>query len=161
VKRVLDEAGPIDALVHLAGGFAGGRVEETTDETWRHMMDLNLTAAFLMSRAVLPHMRTRGSGRIICVGSRAAENPFPGAAAYIASKAGLSALVRALALELSGTGVTVNALLPTTIDTPANRKSMPDADRSLWIAPTDLARTILFLASDEARGLSGALIPVG
>jgi len=165
VRRLVDEvirtAGHIDALINLVGGFAIGRVVETDVSLWHRMLTMNLTAAFLLSKAVLPHMWERRTGRIVHVAARAVLEPFPGAAAYIVSKSGLVALIRALALELAGSGVTVNGVLPTTIDTPANRRSMPDADPSKWVRPESLAQTLIFLASQEASEINGALIPIG
>ncbi len=165
IRRLVDEvirkAGHIDALINLVGGFAIGRVVETDASLWHRMLTMNLTAAFLLSKAVLPHMLERRMGRIVHVAARAALEPFPGAAAYIVSKSGLVALIRALSLELTGSSVTVNGVLPTTIDTPANRSSMPDADPSKWVRPESIAQTLIFLASREASQINGALIPIG
>lgn len=161
VDEVIRTAGHIDALINLVGGFAIGRVVETDASLWHRMLTMNLTAAFLLSKAVLPHMLERRTGRIVHVAARAALEPFPGAAAYIVSKSGLVALIRALALELAGSGVTVNGVVPTTIDTPANRRSMPDADPSKWAKPESIAQTLIFLTSKEASQINGALIPVG
>jgi NAD(P)-dependent dehydrogenase (short-subunit alcohol dehydrogenase family) len=161
VGQVLDHAGRLDCLVNLVGGFAAGRLVETSPATWNTMLSLNLTAAYLLSRAVIPHLSAAGNGRIIHIAARAGQDPFPGAAAYITSKAGLIALIRVLALELTGSGVTINGVLPTTIDTPANRTSMPDDDQSKWIKPDAIAEVLLFLASHAAQGINGALIPVG
>lgn len=161
VEEVIRTAGRIDALINLVGGFAVGRVVETDTTLWHRMLTMNLTAAFLLSRAVLPHMLERRIGRIVHVAARAAVDPFPGAAAYVVSKSGLVALIRVLSTELVGSGVTVNGVLPTTIDTPANRDSMPDADPSKWARPESIAQTLVFLASEEASQINGALIPVG
>lgn len=165
VRRLVDEvirtAGRIDALINVVGGFALGRVVETDTSLWHRMLTMNLTAAFLLSKTVLPHMLERRTGRIVHVAARAALEPFPGATAYIVSKSGLVALIRALSLELAGSGVTVNGVLPTTIDTPANRSSMPDADPSTWVRPESIAQALIFLASEEASQINGALIPVG
>ena len=165
VRRLVDEvirtAGRIDALINLVGGFAVGRVVESDASLWHRMLTMNLTAAFLLSKAVLPHMMERRTGRIVHVAARAALEPFPGAAAYIVSKSGLVALIRALSLELAGSGVTVNGVLPATIDTPANRSNMPDADPSKWARPESIAQTLIFLASKEASQINGALIPIG
>ncbi len=165
VRRLVDEvirtAGRIDTLINLVGGFAIGRVVETDDSLWHRMLTMNLTAAFLLSKAVLPHMLERRTGRIVHVAARAVLEPFPGAAAYIVSKSGLVALIRTLSLELAGSGVTVNGVLPATIDTPANRSSMPDVDPSKWVRPESLAQTLIFLASREASQINGALIPIG
>lgn len=161
VGAILEEVGQIDVLINLVGGFELGRVVETDLSLWQRMLTMNLTAAFLLSKAVLPHMLQQRTGRIVHVAARAAVEPFPGAAAYVVSKAGLAALIRALALELTGSAVTVNGLLPTTIDTPANRRSMPDADPSKWVNPKSIAAMVSFLVSNEASQTNGALIPLG
>ena len=161
VDEVIRSSGRLDALINLVGGFATGRVVETEVSLWQRMLSMNLTSAFLLSQAVLPSMLQRGQGRIVHVAARAALEPFPGAAAYIVSKAGLIGLIRTLSSELEGSGVTVNAVLPSTIDTPANRKAMPGADPSKWARPDSIARALTFLASDAASQISGALIPVG
>lgn len=161
INEVVDRHGRIDVLVNLVGGFAMGRVAETDVALWERMLTMNVTAAFLLSKAVVPHMVERGTGRILHVAAWAAVQPFPGAAAYIVSKSSLVALIQVLALELKGSGVTVNGVLPNTMDTPANRASMPDVDPSTWTKPEAIADTLLFLASEEAGQISGAAIPVG
>ena len=161
VGDVIRTAGRIDVLVNLVGGFAMGRVVDTDVSLWQRMLTMNVTAAFLLSKVVLPHMMNRGNGRILHVAAWAAIEPFPGAAAYIVAKSSLLALIRVLALESSGSGVTVNGVLPNTIDTPANRASMPKSGPSSWTKPVSIAETLIFLASDEARQISGAAIPVG
>lgn len=165
VRRLVDEVvrkfGRIDVLVNLVGGFASGRVEDTDAGLWQRMLTTNLTAAFLLSKTLLPHLVERGSGRLLHVAAWAAAEPFPGAAAYIVAKSGLLALIRVLALELKGSGVTVNGVLPTTIDTPGNRASMPEADPATWTRPESIAETLLFLGSDEAAQINGATVPVG
>jgi len=161
VNDVIQSAGRLDALINLVGGFATGRVVETDVSLWQRMMAMNLTSAFLLSHAVLPSMLERRQGRIVHIAARAGLEPFPGAAAYIVSKAGLIALIRALSTELNGSGVTVNGVLPSTIDTPANRKAMPTADPSKWVRPESIAQALIFLASDEAIQINGALIPIG
>lgn len=161
VSEVIKTHGRIDILINLVGGFAMGRVEDTDAALWQRMLTLNVTAAFLLSKTVLPHMVERGAGRILHVAAWAAVEPFPGAAAYIVAKSSLLALIRVLALELKGSGVTVNGVLPNTIDTPANRASMPEVDPSTWTKPESIANTLLFLASEEASQISGAAIPVG
>lgn len=159
--EVIRKAGRIDVLINLVGGFAMGRVVETDISLWQRMLAMNLTPAFVLSKAVLPHMMELRTGRIIHVAARAAVEPFPGAAAYIAAKSALVALIRALSLEIAGTGVTVNGILPSTIDTSANRKNMPDADISKWVKPESIAQLLIFLASEEAGQINGALIPIG
>ncbi len=161
IAEVIQQAGRIDCAINLVGGFTLGRLVDTEASLWQKMLSLNLTAAFLVSRAVVSHMVERGHGRIVHMVARAALEPFPGAAAYIVAKSGLATLVRVLAMELAGTGVTVNGILPTTIDTPANRKSMPDTDPSKWVKPESIARLLLFLSSEDAGELNGALIPIG
>lgn len=161
VNEVIQTHGRIDVLINLVGSFAMGRVEETDVALWQRMLAMNVTAAFLLSKAVLPHMVKRRTGRILHVAAWAAVEPFPGAAAYIVAKSSLLALIRVLALELKGSGVTVNGVLPTTIDTPVNRANMPQADASTWTNPESIAGTLIFLASDEAAQISGATIPIG
>jgi NAD(P)-dependent dehydrogenase (short-subunit alcohol dehydrogenase family) len=161
VEEVIRTSGRLDALINLVGGFATGRVVETDVSLWQRMLTMNLTSAFLLSQAVLPSMLQRGQGRIVHVAAQAALEPFPGAAAYIVSKAGLIGLIRTLSSELKGSGVTMNAVLPSTIDTPANRTAMPAADPSKWARPDSIAQALIFLASDAASQINGALIPIG
>jgi NAD(P)-dependent dehydrogenase (short-subunit alcohol dehydrogenase family) len=161
VEEVIRTSGRLDALINLVGGFATGRVVETDVSLWQRMLTMNLTSAFLLSQAVLPSMLQHGHGRIVHVAAQAALEPFPGAAAYIVSKTGLIGLIRTLSSELKGSGVTVNAVLPSTIDTPANRTAMPAADPSKWARPDSVARALVFLASDAASQIHGALIPIG
>jgi len=161
VTEVTNKTGRIDCLINLVGGFAMGRLSETNASDWSKMLTLNLTAAFLLSRAVVPTMIDQGSGRVIHIGARAALDPFPGAAAYLVSKSGLVAMITILALELAGSGVNVNGVLPTIIDTPVNRQNMPDADYTKWVKPESIAQLLVFLASDEANAINGALIPIG
>ncbi|HJT22431.1 MAG TPA: SDR family NAD(P)-dependent oxidoreductase [Nitrospira sp.] len=160
VTEIIGKTGRIDGLINLVGGFASGRVTETDVTLWRRMLDINVTVAFLLSKVVASHMQERRIGRIVHMAAWAAVEPFPGAAAYIVSKSSLLTLVRVLALELSGSGVTVNAVLPTTLDTAANRVAMPEADRSTWASPDAIAKTLIFLTSDGAGQISGAAIPV-
>ncbi len=161
VRQVVERWGRIDALAHLVGGFAGGEpVARTGDEVWERMLSLNLRAANSIFRAVLPPMLERGRGRIVAVGSRAGAEPAARLGAYSASKAALHALVRCLAEEVKDTGITVNAVLPSVIDTPANRAAMPGADASRWVRPESIAELIVWLASDAAADINGALVPV-
>jgi NAD(P)-dependent dehydrogenase (short-subunit alcohol dehydrogenase family) len=154
-----DEEAPLHALVNLVGGFAsGGRVHETPIEEFESQFSLNLRPAYLMTQAAVPHLIAGGGGAIVCTSSRSALRPFPGAAGYITSKAGVLAFVDALAVEYSGDGIRVNAILPGTIDTPANRAARPNADTSSWTQPTRIAGIIRILA--ETEGLTGAHIPV-
>jgi NAD(P)-dependent dehydrogenase (short-subunit alcohol dehydrogenase family) len=153
--------GRIDALVHLVGGFDGGKpVAETADAVWTRMFDLNVNAAFYTLRAVLPVMLEAGRGRIVAVGSRTAVEPAATLSAYGASKAALVALVRTVALEVRGSGITANVVLPSVIDTPANRAADPKADASKWVKPESIAALLLWLASDAAADVNGAVIPI-
>ncbi|MCV0414442.1 MAG: SDR family NAD(P)-dependent oxidoreductase [Brevundimonas sp.] len=159
IAAVIGRFGRLDALLNIAGGF----VWQTTDDAepaWDRMHALNVTTALNASRAALPYLKASDEGRIVNVGSAAALKPGAGMGAYGAAKAGVHALTQALAEELKATSVTVNAVLPSIIDTPANRKDMPDADPAQWVAPADLAAVILFLASPESRAMTGALVPV-
>jgi NAD(P)-dependent dehydrogenase (short-subunit alcohol dehydrogenase family) len=152
---------PLTAVVNLVGGFAmGGRVHETPIEEFEAQFRTNLRPTYLVCSAALPHLIEAGGGSIVCLSSRAALRPFPGAAGYIASKAAVLALVDVLATEYRRDGVRVNAVLPGVIDTPANRESMPGTNREDWVSPEDIAKTILFLAGDESSTISGARIPV-
>jgi NAD(P)-dependent dehydrogenase (short-subunit alcohol dehydrogenase family) len=161
VDTVIARFGAIDILAHLVGAFAGGQaVADTDDGTFQRMFDLNLNSAFHILRAVLPHMRKAGGGRIVAIGSRAAENPGPRVGAYSASKAALVSLIKTVALENKDSGITANVILPGTIDTPANRKDMPGADVSQWVQPGSIASLIVWLAGDAAQDVTGAVIPV-
>lgn len=161
VDTILAHFGKIDVLAHLVGGFAGGQpVADTDDATFQRMLDMNLTSAFLMVRAVVPPMRQAGSGRIIAIGSRAAENPGAMVGAYSASKAALVSLMRTVAIENKDLGITANVILPGTMDTPANRKDMPGADTSQWVQPAAVASLIVWLAGDGGKDVTGAAIPV-
>jgi NAD(P)-dependent dehydrogenase (short-subunit alcohol dehydrogenase family) len=143
------------------GGFAGGgRVHETPVEDFEAQLRLNLRPTYLVTAAALPHLIKAGGGSVVCVSSRAALNPFPGAAGYITAKAALLTLVDALAVEYRDDGVRVNAILPSVIDTPANRAHNPDADPSTWVAPEQIADLIAYLCSDASAATSGAHIPI-
>jgi NAD(P)-dependent dehydrogenase (short-subunit alcohol dehydrogenase family) len=149
------------ALVNLVGGFAsGGRVHETPVEEFERQFRLNLRPAYLLCQAALPRMLEAGAGAIVCVSTRAALRPFPGAAGYISSKAAVLAFVDALAAEYTADGLRANAILPSVIDTPANRASQPDADHSRWVTPEQIAQVIRFLCAEESAAISGAHIPV-
>ena len=161
IDTVIQSLGRIDSLIHVAGGFAGGApLHETDEATWDSMMNLNARAAFHILRALIPHMRKAGAGRIVAIGSRAGVQPATNIVAYSASKAALVSLVQTAALENRDAGITANVILPGTIDTPANRKSDPTAGNSTWIAPERLAALALFLISDAAAQITGAAIPV-
>lgn len=158
---VASRFGRIDVLAHLVGGFAGGEpVEETSDATLEQMLELNLKSAFFMIRAVLPHMRRQGGGRILAIGSRAAVEPASRIGAYAASKAALVALIRTVAKENKDRGITANILLPATMDTPANRAAEPGADFTRWVQPAQVAALLVHLASEAASQITGAVIPV-
>jgi NAD(P)-dependent dehydrogenase (short-subunit alcohol dehydrogenase family) len=159
VQRTVAQADDLHAVVNLVGGFAqGGRVHETPIEEFERQFTLNLRPAYLVTAAAVPRMSAGGT--IVCVGTRAALRPFPGAAGYVASKAALLAFVRALDAEYREDGIRVNAVLPSVIDTPANRSSMPDADHDAWVGPGEIAAVIHFLSSDASSPISGAEIPV-
>ena len=161
VESVVSRFGRLDALVHLLGGFAGGQtLAETDDATWEQMCDLNLTSAFYVLRAVIPHLRKSGKGRIIAIGSLPAAEPHAGLGAYVTFKAALTMLVRTVARENKDAGLTANVVLPGTMDTPTNRKSMPGADFSKWVQPGDVADLVLWLADDRAAHITGTAIPV-
>lgn len=161
VGRVVDRFGHVDVLANTVGGYrAGTPVHETPLEDWDFMLDLNARSAFILSRAVVPVMLERGEGKIVHVASRAALKGSLRSAGYSASKSALLRLTESLSAELKRKGIRVNCVLPGTIDTPQNREAMPDADRSRWVAPEAVADVIVFLASDAARGVHGAAIPV-
>jgi len=161
IERVTAKSGRIDGLVHLMGGFAGGRsVANTDDATFDRMLDLNLRSAFYVIRAVLPQMRGQGAGRIVAIGSKAAIEPAAMAGAYAASKAALVSLVRTVARENSDRGIAANVVLPGTMDTSANRAAEPAADFSKWVHPCQVARLLVYLMSGQASQVNGAVIPV-
>jgi len=161
VDQVIAKFGRIDVLAHTIGGFAGGRpVADTDDATFRQMFDINLNATFYILRAVIPLMRKAGNGRIIAIGSRQAVEPGANVGAYSASKAAMVSLVRTVALENQDAGITANTILPGTIDTPTNRKVMPNADFTKWVQPAKVASLIVWLASDAGKDVNGAAIPV-
>jgi NAD(P)-dependent dehydrogenase (short-subunit alcohol dehydrogenase family) len=161
IQAALEYAGRLDGVVHLVGGFAGGKtIADTDDDTWDRMLNLNLRTAFNVFRAALPHLLAQNSGRLVAVGSRAALHPAPTIGAYSVSKAALVALVQAVALEVAGKGVTANVVLPSTIDTPANRAADPKADPRRWVQPKAIADLILYLTSAAAADVNGAAIPI-
>ena len=151
----------LEAVVNLVGGFAmGPRVHETDPADFERLYRLNLTPAFLLARATMPRLLERGGGAYVCVSAKAALQPFKGAAGYISSKAAVLALVKALDADYKQDGIRCNAVLPSTIDTPANREAMPDSDHSKWVPPAEIGRVIRFLISDDARPISGTGVPV-
>lgn len=151
----------LDGLVNTVGGFRGGKpVHETDLAEWDFMYDINVRTALHACRAVIPYMLQAGSGRIINIASRNAFQGSPNYAAYSAAKTAVLRLTESLAGEMKTRGITVNCIVPGTIDTPQNRKDMPKADFSTWVPPEDLANVIAFLLSDEARSVTGAAVPV-
>jgi NAD(P)-dependent dehydrogenase (short-subunit alcohol dehydrogenase family) len=151
----------LEAVVNLVGGFASGpKVHETPSEEFARMIQLNLEPAFRLARAAMPRLVERGGGAFVGVSARAALRPFPGAAGYAVGKAALLAFIQALDSEYKNDGVRCNAVLPSVIDTPANREATPDADFSKWVKPEEIARVIRFLVSGDSAPVSGAGIPV-
>lgn len=152
--------GGIDVLVNVAGGFTWETLEGGSIDAWVKMQSMNLLTAATITQLALPALKASAAGRVVNIGAGAAHKAAAGMGAYTASKAGVHRLTEALSEELAGTAVTVNAILPSTIDTPTNRADMPDADFSTWVQPSAIADVIAFLASPAARAISGALIPV-
>jgi NAD(P)-dependent dehydrogenase (short-subunit alcohol dehydrogenase family) len=160
MQRVFNEAGRMDGLINVAGGFRWEKVDGGSLDSWDSMYQLNLKTAVVSCQAALPFLLKSGSGRIVNVGAMGAVKAGTGMGAYAASKAGIAKLTEALAEELKDHGITVNAILPSTLDTPRNRLDMPKADFTRWVAPAEAAEVIAFLVSAEARAVTGALIPV-
>jgi NAD(P)-dependent dehydrogenase (short-subunit alcohol dehydrogenase family) len=161
VARAASSLGGLRVLAHVAGGYAGGTsVERLEVKTVRHMIELNLVSAFWAAKHAIPHVKASGRGRLLFISSRGALETYPGAAPYAAAKVGLHALVGTLARELKDSAVTANAILPSVIDTPQNRASMPDAKHETWVRAEQVASLLAFLASDAAGAISGALIPI-
>ncbi len=157
---VVEKYGRIDVLVTGVGGFAGGSLLETDRATWDTMLALNLTTAFTAARAVLPHMLGTGGGRVVMIASRAVVPPAGGFIGYTVAKAGVIALMQALAQEVKAKGVTVNAVAPSTMDTPANRAAMPDADPRSWVPVTAVADAVAMLAAESAGHITGTLLQI-
>ena len=161
MKEVAERTGAIHGLCSLVGGWAGGRdVEETDDVRFERMLDLNLRSAFYAVRAAVPYLREAGWGRILLVGSRGAVDYPTGQAAFNIAKAGVVALGKTVADELDGSGVTANVIMPSVIDTPATRASLPYADYVDWPTPDEIAAVAEFLLSEESGVMTGALVPV-
>lgn len=158
--RVAREFDRFDALINVAGGFRWETLADGALDTWDLMYRMNVRTAATASKAALAYLPKAGGGRIVNIASASALKPNAGMGAYAASKSGVMRLTEALAEEHKGSGLTVNAILPGMIDTPQNRKDMPDADFSTWVQPADIAQVIVFLASDAAQAVTGALIPV-
>ncbi|WP_406072421.1 SDR family NAD(P)-dependent oxidoreductase [Micromonospora sp. NBC_01638] len=156
-----EPAAPLRAVVNLVGGYAsGGLVHETPVEDFERMLTVNLRPTYLVTQAALPHLVAAGGGAVVCVSARAAVAPFPGAAGYVTAKAAVLAFANAVAVEYRSRNVRCNTVLPSVIDTPANRLAQPDADHSRWVAPDEIAPVIRFLASAESAPTSGATVPV-
>lgn len=161
VRQAVEWGGRLDVMVHLMGGYAGGaRIAETQAEVWDRMMELNLRSSWLMARFSIPRMLEAGAGSLVFVSSRAALEGRAGHGAYAVAKAGILTLAGTIAEEYRQSGIRANAVLPGTIDTPANRASMPDADHSKWTSPAEIARVVAFLASAESSAINGAALPV-
>ena len=156
-----DPEAPLRAVVNLVGGYAStGLVHETPVEEFDRMLALNLRPTHLVTRAALPHLVAAGGGAVVCVAARAAVAPFPGVAGYVTAKAAVLGFASAVAVEYRSAGVRCNTVLPSVIDTPTNRATMPDADHARWVDPAEIASVIRFLASDESAPTSGAAVPV-
>jgi len=161
VYEAVKHFGRVDILANVAGGFKGASpVHETPLETWDFMLNLNARTTFLASRAVIPHMLQQGRGKIVSVAARAGVQGNANMAAYVVSKSAVIRLTESMAAELKDKGINVNCILPGTIDTPQNRRDMPKADFSKWVSPEEMANVILFLASDAAQAVQGAVVPV-
>lgn len=160
IDAAADRFGGLDALLNVAGGFSWEKHEGGLAATWHRLFLMNVQTAANASRAAIPYLRRSAAGRIVNVGANAALKASMGMGGYAASKAGVHSLTQALAEELKADGVTVNAVLPSILDTPTNRADMPKADVSTWVRPQDLAAVMLFLASEDAVAVTGALIPV-
>jgi NAD(P)-dependent dehydrogenase (short-subunit alcohol dehydrogenase family) len=161
LEAAVERFGRLDVLCHLAGGFRMGEaVHETTDSTWDFLFDINARTLVNMAHAVVPHMIERGGGKIVNVGAYAAHKGAAQMGAYCASKASVIRLTEAMSAELKEKNINVNCVLPTVLDTPENRAAMPDVDPARWVPPQALADVIVFLASDAARAIHGAAIPV-
>lgn len=160
IEQVVAAHGGIDVLVNVAGGFTWETLEDGSIDSWAKMQAMNLTSNATITKLALPHLIAAEEARVVNIGAGAALKAGMGMGAYAASKSGVHRLTEALAEELAGKGVTVNAILPSIIDTPANRADMPDADFSQWVKPQAIAAVILFLASPAAMAVTGALIPV-
>lgn len=157
VRQAVEAAGEVSVLLHLLGGFQAG----SSEAAWDRMIELNLRPAARLITALLPSMQGAGWGRIVAVGSLAGELRPAGLEAYVATKAAVHALIQSVAARIKGTGVTANAILPSTIDTEATRAAMPNADRSAWVKPAEIAAALAYLCSEEAAAINGALIPMG
>jgi NAD(P)-dependent dehydrogenase (short-subunit alcohol dehydrogenase family) len=160
-ENVSEQLGPVDILVNIVGGYVGGiPVAELDEEKWDFMMNLNMKSAFFCCKAALSHMLERKYGKIVNVSARAGLSGIAGLSAYCVSKGGVRVFTESLAEEVKDSGINVNAIMPSVIDTPGNRQSMPDEDHSRWVPPSEIAKVIMFLTSDDAAVINGAAIPV-
>ena len=161
IQEFLSRFGRLDVLVNIVGGFIGGiPTAELETERWDFMMDLNLKSVFLCCKTAIPHMTAQGYGKIVNVSARAGLKGEAGLSAYCVSKGGVRTLTESLAAEVMDSGVNVNAIMPSIMDTPMNREAMPDEEHDRWVAPADVAKVICFLTSDDATIINGAAIPV-
>lgn len=160
IDAAADRFGGLDVLINVAGGFRWETVADSAPDSWYAMFRINVLTATNACRAAIPHLRRSAAGRVVNIGANAALKAALGMGPYAASKAGVHQLTESLAQELKADAVTVNAVLPSIIDTPTNRADMPDADFAAWVSPQELAAVILFLASPQASAVTGALIPV-
>jgi NAD(P)-dependent dehydrogenase (short-subunit alcohol dehydrogenase family) len=161
VEAAVASVDDLGAVVNLVGGYhSAGKAHEWDLADYDRMLELNLKPGFLLARAAMPRLLEAGGGAYVGVSARAAVRPFPGAAGYITAKAAVLAFVQALAADYRDAGIRANAVLPNAIDTPANRRDMPNADFSKWVPPDEIARVIRFLISDESKPMTGAAVPV-
>jgi NAD(P)-dependent dehydrogenase (short-subunit alcohol dehydrogenase family) len=160
VENIVNQMARVDVLIHLVGGFSMGKTHEYSFENWKRDFDINLNTTFLVCKHSLKSMLQNGYGRIVTVGSRGAVEPTGQLAAYCASKTGVVALTKAIADETKGTNITANVVLPSVIDTPTNRESMGEENADQWVKPESLAEVICFLASEAAKDIRGAAVPV-
>ena len=160
MERIAKDAGRLDGLINVAGGFRWEKISGGALDAWDAMYKINLRTAVISCQAALPYLLQSGGGRIVNVGAMGATQAAAGMGAYAASKAGVAKLTEALADELKDQGITVNAILPSTLDTPKNRLDMPKADFTRWVTPAKAAEVIAFLVSDNASAVTGALIPL-
>ena len=160
VAALVERHRRLDVVVSAVGGFAMGELAQTDRRLWDTMLTLNLTTTYVAARAALPHMLAAGAGRVVAVASRAVVPPAGGFIAYTVAKAGVIAFVQALAAETRGRGVTVNAVLPSTMDTPANRMAMPDVDPKTWVPVDSVAGAIAYLASESSAHVTGSLLAI-
>lgn len=160
IQKTLERLKRIDILINIVGGFVYSKIQDTDEKTWDRMMNMNLKSTFLCSKAVLPHMIKQNYGKIINISSRPALKGSAGVGAYSASKAGVLNLTETIADEVKDYDINVNAILPSTIDTSANRRGMPKADFSKWVKPEEISRVMVFLVSDDSKPINGAGISV-